>query len=89
VLKALQKNILISDNGHACITDFGLTVSGVFTQSKSSAPLRGGVVRWLAPELLTFDNIVAKKAIEADVFAFGRFYLMVCLYDNCTPFTLE
>ncbi|KAJ6521206.1 kinase-like domain-containing protein [Mycena vulgaris] len=78
-------NILVDDNGHACLTDFGLTVlsDATATQTNNGA----GSVRWMAPETLNpsacgLQNFARTPA--SDIYAFG----CVCLelYTGCPPF---
>ncbi|KAG8922847.1 hypothetical protein FRC00_006954, partial [Tulasnella sp. 408] len=58
-------NILIDDNGHCRLCDFGLTK---VASSSTSTAMRGvGTLRWQSPEL--WDN--APKSFESDVYAFG------------------
>ncbi|KIO25946.1 hypothetical protein M407DRAFT_236181 [Tulasnella calospora MUT 4182] len=58
-------NILIGDNGHSLLCDFGLTK---MTHSRTSTALRGaGTVRWQSPEL--WDD--EPKSLSSDVYAFG------------------
>ncbi|KAF7378260.1 Kinase-like protein [Mycena sanguinolenta] len=70
-------NILVSDSGNACLTDFGLTV----LVDASTSPTRGaGCGRWMAPEIL--DNHPRTRA--SDIYAFA----CVCLelYTGHPPF---
>lgn len=46
-----QKNVLMSDNGHALITDFGISHL-VLSTNLSSTQFSNGSMRWMAPELL-------------------------------------
>ncbi|KAF8210526.1 kinase-like domain-containing protein, partial [Mycena galopus ATCC 62051] len=73
-------NILISDGGHACLADFGLSI--IVSDDLSSATLtssnRGGSDYWLAPELFdptAFGCTRYKKTRATDVYAFA----CVCL----------
>ncbi|KAJ7471695.1 kinase-like domain-containing protein [Mycena galericulata] len=72
-------NILVDDDGHACLTDFGLTVltDATTTQTNNGA----GSVRWMAPEALHptacgLQDFVRRPA--SDIYAFG----CVCLEVN-------
>ncbi|KAF8142446.1 kinase-like domain-containing protein, partial [Mycena galopus ATCC 62051] len=71
-------NILVSDAGNACLTDFGLTV--LVDTSASQTRNGGGCVRWMAPE--TFENHPRTPA--SDIYAFA----CVCLelYTGYPPF---
>ncbi|KAJ7111279.1 kinase-like domain-containing protein [Mycena epipterygia] len=82
-------NILISDDFHACISDFGLAVSlsDADTTIGSSNSSRAGSVGWFAPELIdptTFGCDRFPRAPASDVYAFA----CVCqeLYTGAPPF---
>lgn len=65
-------NILINDNGHSLLCDFGLTK---MTQSKTSTTMRGaGTTRWQSPEL--WEDI--PKSFASDVYAFAMTIVEVC-----------
>ncbi|KAI0071030.1 kinase-like protein [Panus rudis PR-1116 ss-1] len=79
-------NILITDDGVAQLSDFGLSVFAN-ERSKSFRSLRGGVEQWLAPEILDpeqYGKTSSRPTYTSDVFAFG----MVCieLYTQQQPF---
>ena len=72
-----QVNILIKDNGAACLSDFGLSVFAE-GKSKNYASLRGGADRWLAPELLDperFGFHDDRPTYAGDIYSFA----CVCL----------
>ena len=72
----LQANVLIDDDSHPKIADFGLAKLSP-DDSKSSHGGKG-CLRWQAPELIIttrFQPISKGITTETDVFAFGR----VCL----------
>jgi serine/threonine protein kinase len=76
----LQSNVFITDDGHACLADFGLTVIGDLTLTRVPTTLEvAGATRWLAPELLDPDKAASasRKTPAGDVFAFGRLCLAV------------
>jgi serine/threonine protein kinase len=74
----IQSNVFITDDGRACLADFGLTVVGDMTLTRvpTTADL-AGATRWLAPELLSPDKNLSRKTPAGDVFAFGRLCLAV------------
>ncbi|KAG8920393.1 hypothetical protein FRC01_000787 [Tulasnella sp. 417] len=58
-------NILIEDDGHSLLCDFGLTKT---VDARTSTAMRGaGTFRWQSPEL--WED--APKSFESDVYAFG------------------
>lgn len=63
-------NILVMDDGHCCISDFGLSFLTEF--SLTSQP-RGppGSTRWMAPEVLMGDKRVKYDTPARDMYAFG------------------
>ncbi|KAJ6624689.1 kinase-like domain-containing protein [Mycena sp. CBHHK59/15] len=69
-------NILITDNGSACLTDFGLAsvISGTLTSGSNHA----GSMRWFAPELMLPQRFGFEKfarSYATDIYAYG----CVCL----------
>ncbi|KAG6330270.1 hypothetical protein ID866_8821 [Astraeus odoratus] len=60
-------NVLVSNEGEALLTDFGLSclTNSSFTMTASTP--KGGALRWCAPELL--DD--ADPSAKADIWAFG------------------
>ncbi|KZT18326.1 kinase-like protein, partial [Neolentinus lepideus HHB14362 ss-1] len=68
-------NILISDDWHACICDFGLAnFADPLIDSNSSIVVdRVGSVPWMAPELLrsSHDDVYSYPTFASDVYAFG------------------
>ncbi|KAF7324409.1 Kinase-like protein [Mycena sanguinolenta] len=84
-------NILISDDGHACLSDFGLATTiddaDSTTAGTTFSPNRAGSVRWFAPELIEPTRFGCPKFIRtkaSDVYA----YACVCLelYTRNPPF---
>ena len=71
-----QANILISNNGRAIVSDFGL--SRTLTHSKFSSTLNPGNYAWVAPELFDADKKV-EHTIESDIWACGMTILVSCL----------
>lgn len=71
-----EKNVLISDDVRALVTDFGL--SKLFTTSETSVGLKGwGTTQFQAPELLRCEVPKSKKTFSTDVYAFGILAAMV------------
>ncbi|KAJ7879535.1 kinase-like domain-containing protein [Mycena olivaceomarginata] len=83
-------NILISDDGHACLSDFGLATT--FSEADSTAAMtsssnRAGSARWFAPELIEPKSFGCERFVRttaSDVYA----YACVCLelYTGRPPF---
>lgn len=68
----LKANILIDDEGHVRIADFGLLTivdsEEIENESSHIDKEMRGTLRWMAPEL--FDS-QAKKNPSTDIYAFG------------------
>ncbi|KAF8982247.1 kinase-like domain-containing protein, partial [Cyathus striatus] len=66
-------NVLISDNGVACLADFGLSsvvnMHLLVWTSIESTVSNAGTVRWQAPELLDEESVGTTK--ESDIYAFA------------------
>ncbi|KIJ10290.1 hypothetical protein PAXINDRAFT_86264, partial [Paxillus involutus ATCC 200175] len=84
-------NVLIDDNGRACICDFGL--STLLTQLGGSTfattHQHPGTLRWTAPELLDFQGSAPIiPSPRSDVYSFGRIMLQILTgkvpYHYCT-----
>lgn len=75
-------NVLIKDDGGACLCDFGLStiVEDVHGQSFLSSIL-GGNVRWAAPEIFSFseanNDSKALLSTSSDIYSFGCILLEV------------
>ncbi|KAF7336076.1 Kinase-like protein [Mycena sanguinolenta] len=84
-------NILITDDKHACLSDFGLATTiadADSTMGVTSSSNHAGSVRWFAPELIEPTNFGCTKFIRtkaSDVYA----YACVCieLYTGNPPFS--
>ncbi|KAJ7083620.1 kinase-like domain-containing protein [Mycena belliarum] len=77
-------NILLDDQGHVRLADFGLTV---FADGPRARTNRGGSTRWMAPELLDPSSCgleVFQRTFASDVYSFA----CVCLelYTGNAPF---
>ena len=71
-----KANILIDENHHACLADFGLLTiisdPAIFTNSSSIVTC--GTIRWMSPELLcpsNFDLKDSRPTKESDRYALG------------------
>ncbi|KAJ6514406.1 kinase-like domain-containing protein [Mycena vitilis] len=74
-------NVLVDDDGHSRLADFGLAV--VTDATRGTTSTFGGSVRWMAPELL--DGSECKRPTTAsDVYAFSCLYIE--LYTGAPPF---
>ncbi|KAJ6475700.1 kinase-like domain-containing protein [Mycena vitilis] len=78
-------NILLDDQGHARLVDFGLAV---FADGPLAPTNRGGSVRWMAPELLNPESCgfsTFRRTFASDIYAFA----CVCLelYTGKPPFS--
>ena len=76
----MQVNILITDGGHACLADFGLssTINNwtvAFTKTQVADSTCVGTVPWMAPEL----HRGGKVTFESDIYAFACVCYEVCL----------
>ncbi|KAJ7171404.1 kinase-like domain-containing protein [Mycena filopes] len=76
-------NILVDEAGHACLTDFGLTIVNDVTTAQTRSG--SGCVRWMAPETLhpeAFGVQNRPRTFASDIFAFG----CTCLEASNAPF---
>lgn len=78
----VKANILIDQNCHACLADFGLLtiVSDPTNPTASSSSAKGGTTRWMSPELLDPDQFGIKDSRptkESDSYALGMVILEV------------
>ncbi|KAJ7748298.1 kinase-like domain-containing protein [Mycena maculata] len=78
-------NILVSDDGHGCLADFGLStiISEEISELLTSSSNRAGSVRWFAPELISpadFGCAKFARTPASDVYAYA------CLYTGRPPF---
>ena len=76
----LQYNILVTDRGHACLADFGLSRmidngTVAFTGSQSIDSKFAGTPAWMAPELHRGE----KATFKSDIYAFACVCYEVCL----------
>lgn len=76
-----QSNILITDDGKACLCDFGL--SSIVAELQGTSYLTstiGGAVRWAAAELFCIqdDDNLPTITTHSDIYSFGSVMLEVC-----------
>ncbi|KAJ7018708.1 kinase-like domain-containing protein [Mycena alexandri] len=68
------RNILINQNGRACLSDFGLAAF-IEVQTSIKTSMRSGSGKWMAPELLLPEvyrpNHPFQRTVESDVWAFA------------------
>ncbi|KIK57486.1 hypothetical protein GYMLUDRAFT_46068 [Collybiopsis luxurians FD-317 M1] len=68
-------NILVTDELHCCIADFGLALTTSDSQAWSTATtgVTKGAIRWMAPELLSTEGLIDEifKSPSRDIFALG------------------
>ena len=83
-LTTFQSNVLVMENGTACLSDFGLSgvISEFFSSSNFSSSVSGNI-RWGAPELFALPDTQDGTSInlpskEADIYSFGSIMLQVC-----------
>jgi serine/threonine protein kinase len=86
----IKANILINQNGNACLADFGLLtiVSDPTNPTASSSSAKGGTTRWMSPELLDPDQFGFKDSRptkESDCYALGMVIYEVL--SGQAPFT--
>jgi serine/threonine protein kinase len=84
----VQSNVLIDDNGRACISDFGLSILLTELGGPNYATSRhaAGALRWIAPELLDLwvpegeeNPLHVFPTPQNGVYSFGMVMLQVCL----------
>lgn len=79
-----KANILVNSNFDACLTDFGVTTILHHTASQSMSSSTHGTLRWMAPELLRFDDADPESGLpttSSDMYAFGLVCWEVSPYD--------
>ncbi|KAF9233674.1 kinase-like domain-containing protein, partial [Melanogaster broomeanus] len=72
-------NVLVDDDGRACLSDFGLcSILGGLDGGSSfdRSTCRPGAIRWAAPELVLNPDTV-KASTASDIFSFGCIMLQV------------
>ena len=81
-LRFIQANIMIDQNGEACLADFGLLtfVSDPSNSKSLSSVTNAGTTRWMSPELLYPEQFGFKQSRptkESDCYALGMVILEV------------
>ncbi|KZV84935.1 kinase-like protein, partial [Exidia glandulosa HHB12029] len=71
-------NILVSDDGHACLSDFG--VSAVLSEHPSHTASGTGTYRWMAPDLFGEHSVLTR---QTDIWAVGCVILEVRSDNSC------
>jgi serine/threonine protein kinase len=65
-------NVLIAQDGRACLTDFGLATLVFYTASFTGTSSLKGTLRWMAPELLSAESgdlDAGRPSVSADMYA--------------------
>ncbi|KAJ8584508.1 kinase-like protein, partial [Rhizopogon salebrosus TDB-379] len=73
-----QSNVLIDVDGHARLTDFGLSSvanAGEDLTYLAVTTRRPGALRWAAPELVVEDNDHIAPTFGSDIYSFGSVML--------------
>ncbi|KAL4066740.1 kinase-like domain-containing protein, partial [Scleroderma citrinum] len=71
-------NVLIFNDGHALLTDFGLSTLPINTFSMPIEPHFRGTCDWMAPEILHGEG----PSVASDIWAFGMTMLVCSRYDS-------
>ena len=69
-----KANVLINNDGHACISDFSLITIVSDPQTFLSTCMEGGTIPWMSPELLDPGSFGLEKSYltkESDYYALG------------------
>ncbi len=79
----LKANILVTDDLHCCLADFGLAKAVMTRGPESYSDSPSGTARWLAPELLQIDASSDWRYMPSrDIYAFGCTVVEVCPPDK-------
>ncbi|PBK90000.1 kinase-like protein [Armillaria gallica] len=78
-------NILISDDRHCYLADFGLAFVVGSHNPRSSSSLQQGTIHWLAPEYLDASSHADAYITARDIYAFGC--TIVEIYTGKPPFS--
>ncbi|KDQ58421.1 hypothetical protein JAAARDRAFT_128565, partial [Jaapia argillacea MUCL 33604] len=80
-------NILIDDQGHCQLADFGLAVFAEATKGAYTTRSEAGSTRWMAPELLfpeRFGMVGTRRTFATDIYAYGC--VCIKLHTGLLPF---
>ena len=86
--RGIKANVLINNDGQACISDFSLLSVASDQQTFLSTSIEGGTTPWMSPELLDPESFGLKKSRptrESDCYA-----LAMVIYEvlsGRTPFS--
>jgi serine/threonine protein kinase len=72
--------VLLTDEGRACLCDFGLSNMFLeFHDTTFCTSSIGGNARWAAPEIyrITIDDVVPSATTQSDVYSLGSIMLEV------------
>ena len=93
----IKLNILIDQDGHACLADFGLLtiILDSTYHTSSTTPNNAGTTRWMSPELLDPDRFGlgdGRPTKHSDCYALGMVILEVLTgeppFPNCSGFVV-
>lgn len=83
-----KANILVDNNGHACVSDFSLlTVAPELQTLLSPTKVCGGTAPWMSPELLSPEDFGLEEGCltkESDIYALGMVIYEV--FSGLVPF---
>ncbi|OCH88103.1 kinase-like protein [Obba rivulosa] len=79
-------NILVDENGIACLADFGLALfaHNEHTNFIAKTTIKGSTTRWAAPEILHTDASSIHPTMESDVYSFA--WVMWEVFTGHIPF---
>ena len=83
-----KADILIDNNGRACLSDFSLLTIAAGQSTDVSSLVEGGSMQWMSPELIypeAFGLTETRPTKESDCYALG---MVICeIISGQTPFT--
>jgi len=80
-------NVLVTDEGNACLCDFGLSALMIaFHGTSFYTSTVGGNARWAAPEIyrVTDDEVTRSVSVQTDVYSFGC--IMLEIFSGQVPY---